>query len=160
MIGKHAAMGESMITIYRIMLVTLVTVIVLGVSVVAYDYEVNTRDTDAMLIARAITECVSVNGIFDPEVEDIFSFCGFDKSVGENIFVSLEIMDEGESIYKVTGGDESLIWVKRIYTSNLKTTSIDKYEPGYFNGVFPVAVLKDDRKIKAEMLVEVIIKNE
>lgn len=164
--GKRGVMGEAVMTIYRVVFVTVIAVVIFLISNLAYSYEVNTRDSEAMILSRLIVDCVTVDGPFDlnslseTDRADIFSFCGFRNSLNKNVFVSLEFKDGETEIDKIIAGRDDLIWVKRIYTSELKTTSIKEYEPGYFNGIFLVNVLKNDELVKTEMLVEVIINNE
>jgi hypothetical protein len=159
-------MGDSMVTIYHVVLVTFIAFTILGVSAVLYDYSVNTRDSTSMLVARAIVDCIAPNGFFDldsldeKDKEDIFSFCGFNEQTNEEVFVSLKIMDGESEVDKIIVGNEELLWVRRIYTSGLKSKSIEKYEPGYFNGEFFLNVLKDGKISRNNMIVEVIVKHE
>ena len=161
---KGEAMGETMLMMYQIIFVTFVAFVILGVSGMFYDYTVNTRDSESMLIARTVMDCVISDGVFDidslseEDREDIFAFCGFNSQINEKVFVSLEIFDGENSVDKIATGNEELLWVKKIYTSKLKTKSIDKYEPGYFNGEFPISILKNGEILKRNMLVEVIVK--
>jgi len=154
--------GEGVIMFWRILLVSIVVIAVLGVSSVFYDYEINVRDSEALIFARGIVDCVAPGGILNLDVlgdKDIFSFCGFDKSETKRFFVSV-VADEGEEeIGKLVSGDEDLLWVRKIYTSGFKTESIKKYEPGYYNGIFSVRILKNSVGKGGEMRVEVIVKD-
>ena len=92
--------------------------------------------------------------------DNIFSFCGFDESESERFFLSVIISEDDVEIDKLVSEDDGLWWIQKIYMSELKTDSIKEYEPGYYNGVFPIRVLKDDVYRDVEIRVEVIVNNE
>ena len=129
-----------------------------------YDYEISVKDSEALIFARQTVDCVAPNGILDLDSlresgEGIFAFCGLDESESERFFLSISVGGSAEEIDRLVDGDEGLEWVQKIYGSEFKTESVKKYEPGYYNGVFPV-LLKDDSYKDVEMRVEVIVKDE
>ena len=163
---RGETIGDSLMMMYQVFFVAFVAFVILGVSAMLYNYNINTRDSETMLIARSIVDCVAPEGFLDldsmneEDKNNIFSFCGFDDKMNEAVFVSLGVMDGENKIDKIVTGNEGLLWVNRIYTSKLKTASIEKYEPGYFNGEFFLNVLKDGQIVKRNIIVEVILKDE
>lgn len=161
-----SATGESMIVMYRLFILGFIVFVVLGISSGIYDYEVNVRDRDAMLLTRAMMDCLIVDGVLDLDSlneearKNAFSFCGFEEEEMERFFFSMEVNDDIHEIDKLIAGDDNLFWIRKIYTSDLKTDSIKAYEPGYFNGVFDIIVLKNEIKLKGNIRIEVIVKSE
>ena len=165
MINKKGQSGASVLVIYRVLLVSFIAFVILGLSSIFYSYEINARDSESMIFAKQIIDCVVPNGVLnvdslDDNKNSLFSFCGFDDLEGERIFLSIIVSNETDEIGKFGDGDEGLRWVQEIYSSDLKTDSIKRYEPGYYNGVFKVRVLNGGLYGDANMRVEVIIKND
>ena len=163
--NKKGQTGEAVINVYRVLLVTVITAAILVLSAVFYDYDISVRDSEALIFGRQIADCVVPNGVLNlgelGDIEEgIFSFCGFDESESERFFLSIAVSDSAKEIGKLVDGDEGLAWVQKIYASDFKTDSIEKYEPGYYNGVFSVRVLKEGAYGDAEMRMEVIVKDE
>ena len=163
--NKKGQTGEAVINIYRVLLVTVITAAILVLSAIFYDYEISVKDSEALIFGRQIADGVVSNGILNLDElgdieEGIFSFCGFDESESERFFLSIVISNNVKEIGKLVDGDEGLPWVQKIYSSEFKTDSIEKYEPGYYNGVFSVCVLEEGAYGDAEMRMEVIVKDE
>lgn len=164
MINRKGQMGTGVMNIYRVLGVSVIAIVILGLGGVFYDYEISVKDSEALIFARQMVDCVVPNGVLDLDSldknkEDIFSFCEFDELESERYFVSISVSDNMGEIEKLVGGDESLIWVQKIYTSEFKTDSIKKYEPGYYNGLFSVLLKNGDYR-DVKMRVEVIVKDE
>lgn len=163
MIGKRGVMGESTITMYRVLLVTFVAFAILGISSMIYEYKINSSDTDSMLFTKAMIDCIAPKGVLNLDSlgeEDIFSFCGFGDKARERFFVSLEINDDTEKIASFDFGNEELEWVSAIYSSGLASENIEVYEPGYYNGTFSLKVLRDGEIFNGKMKVEVVTESE
>lgn len=164
MISKRAATGESVMTIYRVLIVTFVAFVVLGISGIIYEYKINASDTDSMLFARAIVDCVIESGILDFDSfvaeEDLFSFCGFGNREQERFFVTVLISEGPEKIYTKKIGNEELEWVQNIFSSGLASENIEAYAPGYFEGEFNLKILKDDEVFNGKVKIEVVTKSE
>jgi hypothetical protein len=161
--NKKGEMGESMITIIRIFMVVIISIVIFGISSIFYDYNINIRDSETLIFAKQTVDCITTNGVLNLdslEEDNIFSFCGFDESETERFFLSIVVIEDAVETKKLIDGDENLLWVRKIYNSELKTDSIEKYEPGYYNGLFPVRVLEDSIYRDAEIRVEVIVKDE
>lgn len=63
--NKHSAIGEGIINIYRILLIALIALVILGSSAVIFDYYINVRSLEAQILASQVTRCLAPNGIFD-----------------------------------------------------------------------------------------------
>lgn len=163
---RGKATDSAIITIYRIFLVLLVAIIFSVLSSMFYSYEISVRDSEAMIFGRQMVDCIAPNGILNldslnvKDRGDIFSFCGFDKSETKRFFLSVAVDENGKEIDKLVGGDEGLSWVRKVYTSGFKTTSIEQYKPGYYRGVFSVEILKGNVEKNGKINLEVIVKDE
>ena len=166
MISKRgSAIGSGIITIYRIVLIGVMAIVVLGLSSVFYDYEINVRDSESMIFARQMVDCVVPEGVFElsslteKDREDFFSYCGFDEFDRDRFFLSVSVLNGGKEVDKIVVGDEGLSWVGKIYDKGFKSDDVDKYEPGYYNEVFSVGVLDGGVVRDGQMTVEVVVKN-
>lgn len=90
------SVGYGAGSMVQFILTMAVAIVVLGISATVYSYEVNLRDTESMVLARNIIDCLSVEGVVDLDSfkgsgNDLFSYCGYDESEMERFFVALEI---------------------------------------------------------------------
>jgi len=158
--------GESVIMIYRILLVSLIAFVVLGESSVLYAYEISVRDSEALIFARQMVDCIAPSGILNLDAldskdrGDIFSFCGYDKSETKRFFLSIVAEENGKEVSKLVSGDEGLLWVRKIYMGGFKTENIEQYRPGYYGGIFSVRIVKNHIEKDGKIKVEVIVKDE
>lgn len=161
-LGKRAAMGEGVLMIYRLLLVSLIAVIVLGLSSVFYDHYIDVRDVEARLLAREVVECLAPSGIVDlgkiseEEKRALLSYCGFDDS--ERFYVGVTVTDSDDGgVVKMFHGDSGALWVKKLFELEpSKLERIKKYKPGYFAKDYPV-VLSSDMKLGAWIELEVLV---
>ena len=162
--NKRAVMGESILMIYRIVLVTVIALVVIGISAVYYDFYIDVRDAEAIAMTREVVDCVSPAGIIDlnkfAENENNFlEACGFDSSELNRFYVSVEVFDStGEEIKKLEQGDSGAIWIKELFEGSGGVENIKKYRPGSFGGEYSVLVKGDN--IKKRIKVEVLVNHE
>ncbi len=149
-LGKKGVMGEGILMIYRLMLISFIALVVLGVAAVFYDYYVDVRDVEARIMAVNVVNCLSPNGMFiannfEGYENKILEYCGIYNSGRFYINVSV-------SGKKYKDGDSGLLWIREMYV-NTAGESVKKYEPGYFSEVYPVIVDGQDEKLNIEVLV-------
>jgi len=164
---KGADMGEAIVMIYRLLVISLIAFVVFGVSSIYYNYEIDVRDAEARILSHEISECLSGEGILNLNeipVEDygrIISYCGFDFS--DRFYVGVNVADSfGKELARFYQGDSGALWVKELFVevgnSVLKNNvNLEKYNPGYFKFNYPVFVLKDGVKREANIEMEVLI---
>jgi hypothetical protein len=164
---KRGQMGESILMIYQLLIISVIAVVVFGVSNIFYNYEIDIRDAEARILSREVVECLSGDGVLDLnniEVENydgIVSYCGL--SLPDRFYVGVDVMDSSNrEIVKFYEGDSGALWVRElfVFTENAvvgDNPNIKKYNPGYFKSEYSVFVLKDnvrqDGKISMEVLV-------
>jgi len=149
----RAVAGEMFLTIYRIVIVTIIAFFVLGVSAFAYDYYLDVRDIEARILAKDVVNCVAPKGVFDLEKfkgreKEILDFCGISNI--ERFYVSVIVLDNsGKEIGKLEQGDSGILWIEEIYKQGSQVKNIEKYNPGYYLQEYSIK----DGKIKVEVLI-------
>lgn len=172
--NKRGQVGEGILMIYRLLVVTIVAFIIFGVSSVFYDYDIDVRDAEARLLGREIFDCLAPMGVLNlddiPEDEfgSIISYCGLSGS--ERFYVGVDVQDSsGKKIVGLYEGDSGAVWISEIYGkaiitgkaivagTNLNGEGIGKYNPGHIKDEYPVFVLKDGKKIEGKIKMEVLV---
>jgi hypothetical protein len=158
--NKKGAIGESVITLYRIMVIIIISVAVLGVSSVVYSHHISVIDSEAMIMGREISDCVINDGAINLDElkgkDNLFGYCGFDEDEVERFFVVVSVIVKKTEVFRIEGGDSGLLWVKDVYNYKAGTEAIDKYEPGHFERVYRAAVLDGSSDRDGLVAVEVV----
>ena len=169
---KRGAAGETILTIYRIVIISLIALVIMGLSAVFYDYYIDVRDAEAVILMGEVVNCLvplgvgkldldSLDGNADFDEDKILEYCGFDSEdgVGERFYVNVTVKDDaGKVIGVLQDGDSGVSWVQSV----LKVRDITKYHPGHFKGedIFEVRVVKEGREINGKLSVEVLVVHE
>lgn len=158
-------MGEGILMIYRLLLVSFIAFVILGISSVFYAHYIDVKDAEARILARDMMECVSPEGVLnldeisEDDRRNIFSYCGFDSLEVERFYVELKIENSGKVVW-LSQGDSGALWVLDIFESDQFSEGLRKYEPGYYDWSYPVYVLDDGNKFETEVRGQVLISNE
>jgi hypothetical protein len=131
--------GEWVVMMYHLLLVSFVGFIILGVSGVFYAHQVNIKDTESLLMARTIVDCVTKDGITKEETNEIknqglFTYCNIQGGELDRFFVRFVLKEtSGEEITKIEQGDSGTLWIRKIFTesSTGSDSTVKKYTPGY-----------------------------
>ena len=164
--GKRAVAGESVLTIYRLVLITIIALIILGMSAVYYDYYINVRDAEAGVMGREVVNCLAPEGVVDlglieGKEKNILNYCGYEDSELEIFYVLVVVENEKEEqLKKLEQGDSGFGWIKEIFENKDAVSKIKKYKIGTFDGDYNVFVLKDGEKIKGKIKVEVLVNHD
>jgi len=172
--NKQGQVGEGILMMYRLLIVTAVAFVIFGVSSVFYDYDIDVRDVEARLLGREIFDCLAPAGVFNlndiPEEEfgNIVSYCGFPSS--DRIYVGVDVLDSsGKKIAGLYEGDSGALWISKLYGKAIITgkaivagtdingEGIGKYNPGHIKTEYPVFVLRDGEKKEGEVKMEVLV---
>ncbi len=156
---KRGQLGFSIITIYRVLIIIVISVVILGVSSLVYSHHINIRDSEAMILVKEISDCMVSDSVVDIEklnkVENIFEYCGFSEKEMERFFVSVSVKVNGKEVFEIEGGDSGLLWVRDIFMGKSDTGFIDKYEPGNFKWYYSAWVLENGIEKEGVVFVEV-----
>jgi len=166
--NKKGVAGEGLLTIYRLVLISLIALIILGLSAVFYDYYLDVRDVEARVLAKQIVNCLASEGILDLDgfsddkenkENALLDYCGIKNT--KRFYVKVNVTDFlGDDIRVLEQGDSGVMWVKEIFEGKAKTEKIAKYEPGYFAGNYSVVIENEGAKINGEIFVEVLVSHE
>ncbi|MCK5449793.1 hypothetical protein KAI32_02925 [Candidatus Pacearchaeota archaeon] len=163
--NRGEVIGEGIIMIYRLSLVSLIAVVVWGISSVSYAHYIDVRDAEARVLARSVVECVSPDGVLDLDIipdegrKNIFSYCGFEDFEVGRFYVELKVESSGK-VTRLSQGDSGALWVLEIFKNDEVSEGLRKYEPGYYDWSYPVYVLDEGNKFVAEVKGQVLINNE
>ncbi len=164
-------MGEGVLMIYRIVLVSLIALVILGVSAVFYTHYIDIRDVEARILSREVVNCLAPEGIFQYNDFDyeknkgkLLDYCGFQESEIERFYVRVRIFSDNPEISEkiLEQGDSGKTRIKEIFDkfSEEKTEKIVKYEPGYFTWTYSVNLQNLDKNVGGKMEVEALISSE
>lgn len=152
---KWGAMGEGVLMILRLVLVSIIAFAIFGVSSIFYAYHVEVRDAEAVILTRQVSECLSPEGVlnldnlFEDPDKGILSYCGF--SFNERFYVGVKVFDGGGNLLaELSQGDSGASWIREL------TGGAGKYDIGYRAFEYPVLIDGVEGKIK----IEVVVKNE
>ena len=165
MISKRGAMGEGILMIYRLLVVSFVAFIILGVSSVFYAHYINVREVEAKILTREVVECISPDGLLDldniPEEDrqNILSYCGFGTEDVERFYVEVNVEGPPEDI-KLFQGDSGAFWVLGLFEEDSESKGFNKYKPGLYESEYPVAVIRDGNKSEGSLKTKVLVKDE
>ena len=158
--NKIGQLPFSIVTMYRVFVVVVVAVVVFGVSSFN-SHHIIVRDSEAVIMAREISECLTSEVIIDlgklRGEEDVFEYCGFEEEEVENFFVSVSVTAGDKEIFEIEGGDSGFLWVKDLYENWAKKDTVDKYEPGHFGLFHDVVVSDSGVKKDAVLILEVVV---
>jgi hypothetical protein len=154
--NNRGAIGEGIIMIYRLVIISFIAFIILGLSTVFYAHYIDVRDAEAVILTRNVADCLTLANFNLGVSGDILNYCGFND---DRFFTRVSFFDSsGNKIKELTGGDSGSEWVKEIFQNKTKTKSIKQYIPGYFSGSY--LFYDSVKKNKLNMEIEVIVKNE
>jgi hypothetical protein len=162
---KKAVMGEGIIMIYRMVLITFIAFVVLGVSSIFYSYYIDVRDAESWLLARQVSDCLNPNGelvlseIGEDNYDKILDYCKITPN--ERFYVGLKVYDGEKEVGSFYQGDRGAFWQVSLYDKNKgMTAEIGKYKPGYFEFEYPVSLVIDNEKKEGLIKMEVLVTHE
>ena len=175
--NNRGQIGEGLLMMYRLVIVTAIAFIVFGVSSVFYDYDIDIRDAEALLLEREIFDCLAPAGVLnlddisEEDYESVVSYCGISSS--DRIYVGVDVRDSsGKKIVSLYEGDSGAVWISKLYDKAITTgkamvedqdvdnEEIREYNPGYIKSEHPVFVLSDGDKYEGKVEMEVLVNYE
>ena len=157
---KRAIIGEAILMVPRLLLITFIAFIILGASSIFYANYIDIRDVEARIMTREVVNCIVPGGVVNlDKFKDVklLNYCGFGEDEVDRFFVRAIVKDSGgEEVLKIVHGDSGILWVRDFFESKAKRVAegIGKYRPGYFNETYPLKILDGgDGSIEVEVLV-------
>ena len=171
MINKKGMAGESIMMIYRLLLISLIAIIILGLAAVFYDYYIDVRSLEAGILSQKVTNCLAPEGVLDlskinsNQGKSILDYCGIRNVNRMFVRINVSSATEGKSMAFFQQGDSGSAWVRELYKNSWDSTgSIRKYEPGYYSsdilGGSKILVIESGKKVEGKMIVEVFVNHE
>jgi hypothetical protein len=154
--NKKGVAGAFLMMFYRLIFITIVAVVILGLSAGFYSYDINVRDVEARLLARNIIYCLSDSSEeigsseFISRSSDLFEYCSI-KGDLDRYYVGVEMSGSGFETIFIEEGDRGAIWVRDI----VELGEFKEYEPGYYKKEFSSSAFFDSKvdKISVEVLI-------
>ncbi len=167
--GKKGAAGESIMMIYRIIIVSFIAFIVLGVFSIFYEHHIDVRDVEAQIMAREVVDCLAPAGILYLEdypstsKNNLLFYCGFENFDGERFFVNAVINQSNppKNLDNFYQGDSGASWIKEIFKNKPSAVNnLKKYEPGSFRETYPVFINSSNNLFEGIIDLEVFVNHE
>ncbi len=163
---KKAAIGEGVLMIYRLVLVALIAIIILGLSAIYYDYYIDVRNVEARILTKQVVNCLAPEGVvylgeLSGQEMKILDYCGI-KNI-ERFYVKINISENNNQLALLQQGDSGAGWVREIFKNRdleKLRAEIEKYEPGFFSWTYTINLIKGGKSIKSSMYVEVLVSHE
>lgn len=175
--SKRGQIGEGVIMIYRLLIVTVIAGVIFAVSAIYYDYEIDIRDAEARILTREVVDCLAPKGVLnldeisESERDEVLSYCDFSEV--DRFYVGVDVIDsEGVRIAGLQEGDSGALWIKDLYGKAVATGKAilgaedsegrvtGKYNPGYYKIEYPVYILNDEVKGEGKIKLEVLVNYE
>lgn len=150
--------------IYRLFLVAIIAITILGLSAMFYDYYIDIKNAEAQIMAKNVVNCLAPGGVFDlakvqgHEKDFMESVCKIDNL--DRFYVKVNVSFSGNQAVLLQYGDYGAVWTKELYKKSTLTKQIEKYEPGQFNWNYTINLLKEGKSIKSNMNLEILAGSE
>ena len=152
---KAQVLGEGIIMMYRLFLVSFVALIILGISSLFYSHSIDVRDAEAIIMTRNLVECVSSGNLNLEKIENqksgIMSECGYDAEEIKRFYVRINLDGEKRD-YLFSQGDSGAKWVLEIFKDSDRVEKIKQYKPGYYSFQFPLNYNNEKYDVNMEVL--------
>jgi hypothetical protein len=160
--NKKGELGEGIMMIYRLVLITIIAVVVLGMSAIFYDYHINVRNEEATILTKKVVNCVSPEGVVFldniPEENFFSEYCGV-NNVDERIFIGVTFIDignTGDIVAEFSQGDSGIGWIKSFDLAG----RLEKHRYGQSRKSYLVVLIDNGIKKDVLMRVEVLVSHE
>ena len=162
--NKRAVLGEGVLMMYRMLIVSFVALVILGVSSVFYAHYIDVRDAEAVILTKVVVDCISPEGVLDLDDisnEGVLIYCGFEEEEIERFYIGISVSDfDGKLIRDLSQGDAGAMWVREIFEKKQVASGLKKYEPGYFPWEYSVFVLDNGKRVEGVVKMEVLVNDE
>ena len=169
--NRRGASGEGIVTLYRVILISLIALGILGISSVSYVHYIDVREVEAHLMYVGVLKCLAgsegiVNLDFfgsEEKKENLLKSCGYGGEMSR-FFVRATIYDSSlNKVIEIYQGDVGNLWLKNFF-EKVKMSSGDavKRNPGYYKNSVPLDVkyLKDGKIENGKIDLEVFVNAE
>jgi len=145
-LNKRGVIGDYIFMIYRLVLITIVATVIVGICSTAYSLNINVRDSEARILAHETIECLiekdvlsKPQSVIDEIKYNILDYCSITGDLSR-YYISLTYEKDSEKIV-LEQGDSGLTFVREIVDalgSEFGKSDFAKYQPGYYNNHFVI----------------------
>ncbi len=152
------AISDMVFMGYRIVMIIIIGFLVIGISVFAYNNDVNVKQVESIILAKNLYNCfVSENYILMKEsIRDyknsILEYCGYDKGQISRFYVKVDILTNNVIVESFSQGDSGKMWIYETMKEE-KDVSDKNSLPGYTIMSFPIYYEGQNSKINISTLV-------
>jgi hypothetical protein len=145
------ATSEAIIMMYRIFLVMVVAMSVFFVVALYYDFYVDSLNSEAIVLNRAVVRCLSDDLVDLHELNDfnytLLDYCGIEDGGDERLYVWVDI---GGDIYE--HGDSGTRVIREMFDAGAGPARV--YRPGFSSGKCQVQVGNELRWMEVKTYVK------
>ena len=155
--NKKAVAGEGILMIYRLIIISFIALIILGLAAVFYDYYLNVRDAEAIILTKHIVNCVAPEGVVDLErfegyENKLLDFCGIKNN--DRFYANVKIFMNNK-VKELEQGDAGIGWAENI--NEKSKTKFKKYEIGNYNSYYPAVIKNNSELVNGNFSVNVLV---
>lgn len=149
------AISEMVFMMYRIVLITFVGFLVMGVSVLGFNQDLNVKNVESFVLMKNLYNCVVFNSEFfipDDYDEDLYEYCGYSDDEMQRFYGQIKLLKGEEVLEDYSFGDSGKKWIYDIMQSKSGANSNQKTMPGYYEDIFNVTKNKEFLQLKIGVL--------
>lgn len=141
-IKKAESTSETIIMMYRLLLLTIIVLTIMGISNMVYTHTINVKDPESFVLSKKIINCIvnspgfQINDIKENYNSNILKYCNFkyknETEIYNKYFIRLDLIQE-DSNETILYGDDGKSWVNEILKNSPNQNNLDSYKQGYSN---------------------------
>lgn len=153
---KAEAIGESIVMMYRIFLLTIVVLLIMGISNGIYMPNTNVKDSEAIILSKKITNCIldseefNIKEIKENFNSNILKYCNFKYNSEEELynkyFIRIKLNEE-----KLMFGDDGKSWVNEIMKTN--PNALGDFKQGYSSIQNKILLNGEEKQLNLEVYI-------
>jgi len=153
---KAEAIGESIVMMYRIFLLTIVVLLIMGISNGIYMPNTNVKDSEAIILSKKITNCIldseefNIKGIKENFNSNILEYCNFKYNSEEELynkyFIRIKLNEE-----TLMFGDDGKSWVNEIMKTN--PNALGDFKQGYSSIQNKILLNGEEKQLNLEVYI-------
>ena len=153
---KAEAIGESIVMMYRIFLLTIVVLLIMGISNGIYMPNTNVKDSEAIILSKKITNCIldseefNIKEIKENFNSNILEYCNFKYNSEEELynkyFIRIKLNEE-----TLMFGDDGESWVNEIMKTN--PNALGDFKQGYSSIQNKILLNGEEKQLNLEVYI-------
>ncbi|MDD2444728.1 MAG: hypothetical protein PHX15_02860 [Candidatus Nanoarchaeia archaeon] len=153
---KAEAIGESIVMMYRIFLLTIVVLLIMGISNGIYMPNTNVKDSEAIILSKKITNCIldseefNIKEIKENFNSNILEYCNFKYNSEEELynkyFIRIKLNEE-----TLMFGDDGKSWVNEIMKTN--PNALGDFKQGYSSIQNKILLNGEEKQLNLEVYI-------